>query len=95
MVVQAIYVVNDMLLGAVVGDEEITKEGNELLEVLDGLAKLPGSKFDIDAVRSSVDKLSADKEKRELLVEDLKLMLEQQLKELITSKAESEQTEGA
>jgi hypothetical protein len=88
---QAVYVVNDMLLGAVVGDEKITEEGAELLRVLDDLAKLPGSKIDTNAVKDTIDKLGADKEKQESLVEDIRLTLEQQLKEPIPSEAESEQ----
>jgi hypothetical protein len=95
LMIQAVYVLNDLVLGAVVGDEEITKESAELLKVLDDLAKLPGSKIDVNAVKTSVDKLCEDKEKREQLAEDVRLMLEQQLKELLPSEAGSEQPKAA
>ncbi len=89
--IQSVYVVNDIMLGAIVGDEEITKENIELLKILDDLAKLPDSKIDVNAVKSSVEKIGTDKEKQEQFVEDIRLMLEQQLKELLPSETGSEQ----
>jgi hypothetical protein len=83
LVIQASYVLNDMLLGAVVGDDAVEKEGAELLKVLDDLSKVPGLKIDVNAVKTSLDRMCAEKEKQGLVVEEIRLMLEQQLKELI------------
>jgi hypothetical protein len=83
LVMQAVYVLNDMALGAVVGDEAVEKEGAELLNVLNDLSKLPGSKIDVNAVKTAIDKLCAEKEKQRLVVEEIMPMLQQQLKELI------------
>ena len=87
LAIQAIYVLNDMLLGTVVGDDAVEKEGAELLKVLDELAKVPGSKIDVNAVKTSLDKICAEKEKQGLVIEEIRLMLEQQLKELIAPTA--------
>jgi hypothetical protein len=83
LVMQAVYVLNDMALGAVVGDEAVEKEGAELLKVLDDLSKLPCSKIDVTAVKTAMDKLCGEKEKQRLVVEEIMPMLQQQLKELI------------
>ena len=87
LVIQACYVVNDMLLGAIVGDDAVEKEDAELLKVLDDLAKMPGSKIDVNAVKTSFDEICAEKEKRASMVERIRLMLGQQLKELISPTA--------
>jgi hypothetical protein len=81
LLIQASYVLNDMQLGTVVGDDSVEKEGSELLKVLDDLAKLPGSKIDSNAVKTSFDKMCGEKEKQSLVAEEIRLMLEQQLKE--------------
>jgi hypothetical protein len=83
LAIQASYVLNDMLLGAVVGDDGVEKEGEELLKILDDLAKAPGSKIDVNAVKTSLNKICAEKEKQGVVIEEIRLMLEQQLKELI------------
>jgi hypothetical protein len=82
LVIQASYVLNDMLLGFVVGDDAVEKEGAELLKVLDDLAKVPGLKIDVNEVKTSFDKMCGEKDKQGLVAEDIRLMLEQQLKEL-------------
>ena len=87
LVIQASYVLNDMLLGAVIGDDAVEKEGAELLKVLDELSRLPSAKIDVNAVKTSLDKLCAEKEKQGLVIEEIRLMLEQQLKELIAPTA--------
>jgi hypothetical protein len=87
LVIQANYVLNDMLLGVVVGDDAVEKEGVELLKVLYDLSKVPGSKIDVNAVKASLDKICAEKEKQGLVVEEIRLMLGQQLKELISPTA--------
>ena len=81
---QAVYVLNDMVLGAVVGDEAVGKEGTELLKMLEDLAKLPDSKIDVSAVKTALDKLSLETEKQRLVAEEIMPTLQQQLKELIS-----------
>jgi len=83
LVVQATYILNDLALGAVVGDQETEKEGGELLKVLDDLSKLPGSKIDGNSARTSLSKLCADKEKQLETVESIKSLIKQQIVELI------------
>jgi hypothetical protein len=83
LVMQAIYVVNDMALGAVVGDVTVQKKGGELLTVLGDLSKLPGSKIDANAFRTAIDGLSLEKEKQRVVIEEIMPTLQQQLKELI------------
>jgi uncharacterized coiled-coil protein SlyX len=78
------YILNDIALGAVVGDEGVGKESAELLKALDDLAKLPNPKIDVNGVKTSWDKVSAEKDKQTEVIENVKLMLERELKELIT-----------
>lgn len=84
LVMQAVYLLNDMALGAVVGDEAVGKEGAELLKMLEDLAKLPDSKIDVNAVKTALDKLSLETEKQRLVAEEIMPTLQQQLKELIS-----------
>ncbi len=84
LAIQTIYLLNDMALGAVVGDENVGKERDELLSVLNELAEIPGSKIDAAAVKSSLDKLSEGEQKQKEVAEEIKLVLVQQLKELIS-----------
>ncbi len=79
MELKALYLVNDMLLGAVVGDEKTADEGVELLKALEDLAKSPDSKIDFEAAKAAIDQFSADKGKQTSLVETVRLMLEQQV----------------
>jgi hypothetical protein len=85
MIMQANYISNDMLLGAVVGDNTLEKEGAELMKILDSLSKLPGSKIDTNAIKAELDKLCAEKENRVAIVEDMHLMLGQNLREFVAS----------
>jgi hypothetical protein len=85
MIMQANYISNDMLLGAVVGDNTLEKEGAELMKILDSLSKLPGSKIDTNAIKAELDKLCAEKENRFAIVEDMHLMLGQNLREFVAS----------
>ena len=85
MIMQANYISNDMLLGAVVGDNTLEKDGAELMKILDSLSKLPGSKIDTNAIKAELDKLCAEKENRVAIVEDMHLMLGQNLREFVAS----------
>jgi hypothetical protein len=89
MIIQANYISNDMLLGAVVGDDAMEKEGAELMKVLDSLSKLPGSKIDTNAIKAELDKLCAEKENRVAVVEGMHLMLGQKLRELVVGEQQT------
>jgi hypothetical protein len=92
LAIQANYVLNDMLLGAIVEDDAVEEEQTELLKVLDDLARVPGSKIDVNTVKTSLDKICEEKEKQGSMVEEIRLMLEQQLKELTSPTAITSQT---
>jgi hypothetical protein len=80
LVLRALYVLNDMRLGAIVGDEEVARENPELLKALDDLSKLPWSKIDVKAAKASLDKFFVGKESQSDAFEEIKSMLEQALK---------------
>ena len=83
-VILAYYTLNDIILGTVVGDEEVGKESNELLMVIDDLAKGTGLKINVDAVKDVVNKLGVEKEK-ESVIEESRAVFVQQLKELVAA----------
>ena len=83
LVIQASYVLNDMLLAAVVGDERVEKESSELLKVLNELSKLPGSKIDVNAIKVELDRLCAEKENQGVIIEGIRSGLGHQLKGLV------------
>ena len=89
MILKANYVSNDMLLGSVVVDNTLEKEGAELLKILDSLSKLPGSKIDTDAIRIELGKLCAEKENRVAVVEGMHLMLGQKLREFFVGEQQT------
>ena len=83
LAIQASYILNDMRLGTIVADDDVGKEGAELLRVLDDLLKLPGSKAEANQVKAALDKLCVEKENQNLILANVHLMLGQQLKELL------------
>ena len=83
LAIQASYILNDMLLGTIVGDDEVRKEGAELQRVLDDLSKLPGSKAEANQVKAALDRLCVEKENQNLILAEIHSMLGQQLKELL------------
>ena len=83
--IQANYVLNDLLLGTVVGDEDIGKEGAELLKITDALSKVPDSKVDAEEVKAALDRLCVEKEKQNLILAEIRSVLGRQLKELFRS----------
>jgi hypothetical protein len=85
--IQAIYVLNDMSLGAVIGDEAVGKEGAELFKALEDLAKLPGSQIDVNAVKASLDNSCAEKERQRSVMGEIKSTLEKKLKEQVMAAA--------
>jgi hypothetical protein len=84
LVLHAFYILNDTALGAFVG-EKTEEEDTELLKTLDEFSKLPDSKLNFDAVKASLGKLSEGKRKQREVFDETKLILRQQLKELIAS----------
>jgi len=69
-------------LGTIVGDEEVGKESNELVIMLDDLSKATNLKIDVDAIRNIIDKLGTEKGK-ESVIQESRAIFRQQLKELI------------
>jgi hypothetical protein len=78
------YTLNDIILGTIVGDEEIGKESNELVMMLDDLSKGTDLKINIDAIKDIINKLGMEKGK-ESVIEESRAVFRQQLKELITA----------
>jgi hypothetical protein len=80
----AYYILNDIALGTIVGDEEIGKEINELVMVLDDLSKETDLKIDFDAIKDAMNKMVMEKGK-ESTIEESRSVFRQQLKELLTA----------
>jgi hypothetical protein len=87
LTIQAIYVLNDMALGSVVDDDVVGKEGGELIKALEDLVKSSGSQIDVNAVKTSLNKLCNEKENQRAMMEEIKSTLEQKLKEQIVATA--------
>ena len=81
LMLRAFYVWNDLTLGAVVGDKDFEKENAELLRLLEELAKQPGSQIDSRMVKAPFEKLPAGREKQKEGFEEIKVMLDLQLKD--------------
>jgi hypothetical protein len=75
----AYYTLNDVILGTIVGDEEIGKESNALVTMLENLSKVTDLKMDVDAVKDVVSKLGVEKGK-ESVIEESRALFRQQLK---------------
>jgi hypothetical protein len=84
LTLQAFFVWNDMTLGAVVGDKDTEKESAEMLRIIEELVKQPSSQIDSDRVRAAFEKLSGEREKQKEGLEELKAMLELQLKDFMS-----------
>ncbi len=82
-IIQAHYLLNDIVLGTILEDEEIGKEHNELLITLEGLSKGTGLKININAIKDVIAKLGVEKGK-ESVIEKSRAVFRQQLKDLIT-----------
>jgi len=77
------YMLNDIILGTIVGDKEIEKEKNELLETLDELSKTMEYKIDIEAIKRAIDRLDHE-ENKESSVEENRTVFRQQFEGLLT-----------
>jgi hypothetical protein len=80
--IQAHYLLNDIVLGTMLEDEEIGKEHDELLITLEELAKGAGLKININAVKNVIAKVGANKGK-ESFIEKSRAVFRQQLKDLV------------
>jgi hypothetical protein len=80
----AYYTLNDIILGTIVGDEEIGKESNELVMMLDDLSKGTDLKINVDAMKDIINKLGIEKGK-ESVIEESRAVFRQELKEMITA----------
>jgi len=81
--IQAHYLLNDIVLGTILEDEEIGKEHNELLITLEDLSKGTGLKINVNAIKDVIAKLGVEKGK-ESVIEKSRAVFRQQLKDLIT-----------
>jgi hypothetical protein len=80
--VLASYLLNDIILGVVVGDAEVVKECDEFAAVLEELPKGTGVKMDVDAVNAIVNRLVVEKA-GETVVEESRALFQKQLDGLI------------
>jgi hypothetical protein len=80
----AYYTLNDIILGMIVGDQEIGKESNELVTMLDDLSKGTDLKINVEAIKDIINKLGMEKGE-ESVIEESRAVFRQQLKELITA----------
>jgi hypothetical protein len=80
--IQAHYLLNDIVLGTLLEDEEIGKEHNELLITLEDLSKGTGLKININAIKDVIAQLGVDKEK-ERVVKESRAVFRKQLEDLV------------
>jgi len=80
--IQAYYLLNDIALGTIVGDDEIGKEHNELMMTLENLSRETGLKINIEAIKDVIAKLGSEKGK-ESAIEKSRAVFRQQLNNLI------------
>ena len=82
----AYYMVNDIIFGTIVGDKEIEKEKNELLERLDELSKTMEYKIDTEVIKRATDSLARalNDENKESLVVENRAVFRQQFEDLLT-----------
>ncbi len=80
--IRAYYLLNDIVLGTIVGDDEIGEEHNELVITLENLSRGTGVKINIEAIKDVVAKLGGKKGK-ESAIEKSRAVFRQQLNNLI------------
>ena len=83
MTIKAYFLLNDIILGLEVGDEEIEKEKNLLLMVLSDLSKTSGLKLDMDTIKDIIDELVVEKGKKNIS-EKSRAVFRLQLKNLLS-----------
>ena len=77
--VQSYYVLNDIVLASVVGDEKVIEEVNQLAVLLVNLSKETGEVMNPDEVLCLVNRLCAEHEK-ESLIKETRAVFKKQLK---------------
>ena len=82
--IQAHYLLNDIMLGSIIGDEEMGEEQKELLMTLEDLAKSTNLRININAIKAVICKL-CDAKGKESIIEKSRMLFRQQLKDLITN----------
>jgi hypothetical protein len=82
-IILAHYTLNDIILGNIVGDEEIVREKNQLIMTLQDLSREIKMEIDVNAIEDIINRLGMEKEK-ENIIEEIRGIFRQQLKELIT-----------
>jgi len=81
--IQAYYILNDIVLGSILDDEEVIEEQTELFLKLEDLEKSANLKININAVKAVVCKLHEEKGKESLIIKS-RTVFRNQLKILIT-----------
>jgi hypothetical protein len=81
-IILAHYTLNDIILGTIVGDEEIEKEGDELVIMMDDISRRTDLKINVDAIKDIIHKLGMEKGKESIIAES-RAVFRQQLKDLI------------
>jgi hypothetical protein len=76
-IIHAYYTLNDIIIGTIVGDKEISRERNELTAMLEGLAKTMELRIDVDAIIRVTDRLVSEKVD-ESLIEQNRTVFKQQ-----------------
>jgi hypothetical protein len=79
-VILAYFMLNDLLLGKIVGDKENKEETSQLESVLQNLAAETNFKVNIDELKGSIDKIDVDRN-RESVIERSREIFKQQLKQ--------------
>ena len=87
-VISAYFMLNDLLLGKVVGDKENKEEISQLESVLQNLAAETNFKVNIDELKSTINKIDVDSN-RESVIERSREIFKQQLKQQLKPKEES------
>ena len=80
--VRAYYTINDILLGHVVGDQEIGGEINELFSMLGEIAKQTGQTANFDALQEVINKLQSE-DSTDAYIHECRSLVKQQLKQLL------------
>jgi len=75
----AYYLLNDIILGMMVGDR-VEKEINALVVMLEDLSKNTGLRINIDALKDTIDKVGAEQEK-ESVIEESRTVFRKQLED--------------
>jgi hypothetical protein len=76
-IVLTYYTLNDIILGTTVGDEEIRKEINEFVMMLDDISKEADSKINVDAIKESINRLCVEKENEKIIEESRAVFIKQ------------------